>query len=186
MKKLAGSDPLVVILCDDGLDAAGMTGAMKTASAKASGVAAMNEDEAAEWSIRAAKCMRLLATTNNPVYDLTGATRSLIASLSDKRDPVRIASAQALAQFRPAEVQRAIAALAVDVEASEQVRVAAYEALSGSVRQFGNQLTEKQVQSIIADVMGKGSLTIRNAAAQAMGALALPSEKVKKIIHTAG
>ncbi len=186
MKKLAGSDPLVVILCDDSLDEAGMAGAMKTASAKASGVAAMNEDEAAEWSIRAAKCMRLLATTNNPVCDLTGATKSLIASLSDKRDPVRIASAQALAQFRGAEAQRAIASLAVDVEASEQVRVAAYEALSESVRQFGNQLTEKRVQSVIADVMGKGSLTIRNAAAQAMGTLALPSDKVKKIIRTAG
>ncbi len=188
MKKLAGSDPLVVILCDDDddLNAAGMAGAIKTASAKASGVAAMNDDEAAEWSIRAAKCMRLLATTNNPVYDLTGATRSLIASLPDKRDPVRIASAQALAQFRAAEAQRAIAALAVDVEASEQVRVAAYEALSESVRQFGNQLTEKQVQSVIADVMVKGALAIRNAAAQAMGALALPSEKVKKIIRTAG
>lgn len=185
-KKLAKSDRLVVVLSDESLDAAGVEGAIKSASEKVSGAAAMGEAEADEWSIRAAKCLRLLAMTNNPAYDLTDATRSLIAALSDKRDSVRIASAQALAQFRAAEAQQAVAALSVDVDADEQVRIAAYTALSESVRRFGNQLTEKQVQAVIEDVMGAGSLEIRSAAAQAMGALALPSEKVKELILTAG
>ncbi|MCD4698949.1 MAG: HEAT repeat domain-containing protein, partial [Phycisphaerae bacterium] len=186
VKNLARSDSLIVVLDDEGLDAAGLAGAIKSASEKSSGAAAMDEAEAVEWSIRAAKCLRLLAMTNNSVYDLTDATKSLIAAISDKRDEVRITSARALAQFRAAEAQQAVAALAVDTEAAEQTRIAAYTALSESVRRFGNQLTEKQVQAVIDDVMGDGSLDIRNAAAQSMGALSLPSEKVKELIRTAG
>ncbi len=186
VKNLAKSDPLVVVLDGEGLDAAGVAGAIKSASEKASGAAAMDEAEAAEWSIRAAQCLRLLAMTNNPVYDLTDATKSLIAALGDKRAPVRVASAQALAQFGAPEAQQAIAALSVDTEADEQTRIAAYAALSESVRRFGNQLTEKQVRAVIDDVMGDGSLDIRNAAAAAMGAMSLPSEKVKELIKTAG
>lgn len=183
MRVLAKNDSLVVVVRADALDAATMAGAIKAASAKASGAAAMSEAQAAEWSIRAAACLQLLATTNNPVYDLTAATKSLTAALGDKRDDVRIAAAEALAQFSAAEAQRAVAALAVDAEASEQVRVAAYAALSASVRRFGNQLTEKQVKAVIEDVMSKGSLNIRDAAAQALGALALPSEKIKELIR---
>ncbi|MDY7010017.1 MAG: response regulator [Planctomycetota bacterium] len=186
VNNLAKNDSLVIVLSDEGLDAAGLAEAIKSASEKASGAAAMDEAQAVEWSIRAAKCLRLLAMTNNPVYDLTDATKSLIAAMSDKRDEVRIASAQALAQFRAVEAQAAIAALAVDTEAAEQTRIAAYTALSESVRRFGNQLTEKQVRAVIDDVMGDGSLDIRNAAAQTMGALSLPSEKVKELIKTAG
>lgn len=183
---LAKKDQLIVVVPDSSLDAASINAAIKDASAKASGAAPLSEDEAVEWSIRAAGCFRLLAMTQNLTYDLTGAVKSLIAALGDKRNSVRIAAAEALAQFPAARAQRAVARLAVDAEADEKVRVAAYAALSESVRRFGNQLEKKQFMAIVDDVMSKGSLKIRDAAAQALGALALKSENIQKIIQTLG
>ena len=60
--------------------------------------------------------------------------------------------------------------------------MAAYASLSESVRLSGNQLTEKQIKAVIDVVTAKGDLKIREAAAQTLGALNLPSEKIKELI----
>ena len=183
-RKLAKADNLIIVLPDEKASAEGISSAIKSALAKSTG-SPISEKEAAQWSIRASKCLKLLAMTNNPVYDLTDATAALIAALSDKRDDVRIAAAEALAQMPSANAQQAITALALDGSAPEDVRVAAFAAASESYRRFGNQLTDDQINAIIEEVTGTGSLKIRNAAAQAMGALALRSEKVRQLVRSA-
>lgn len=182
-RNLAKTDSQIVVLPEEKLDAKGISTAIKSAFTKSSG-GLVSEEEAAQWSIRASKCLKLLAMTNNPVYDLTDATTALISALSDKRDEVRVAAAQALAEFPSIKAQRAITNLALDGSAPESVRIAAFEAASESFRQFGNQLTDDQINEIINEVTGTGSLKIRNAAAQAMGALSLRAEKVRQIVRS--
>jgi len=181
-RELARSDALVVVLPAEKLDAESLAAAMAEANKKGAGGSALGPQQAVDWAIRAAHCVRMLAMTRNPVYDLTDATASLIAATSDERDQVRVAAAEALAQLRSAAAQQALAELADDVDADDAVRLAAYSALSESIRMFGNQLTEKQVNAVIAVVVGSGDLKIRRAAAQVLGALALPSEKIKELI----
>ena len=180
-RNMAKRDALVVAIDAGKVDAAAVTAAMATLKA-AGGSAALTDQQAGEWAVRAANALSLLAVTRNPVYDLSGATKSLIAALKDKRDAVRIATAGALAQFPDPEAQRGIADLADDASASEAVRLAAYAAVSESVRRFGKLLTDAQIRAVVAVVAGTGSLKIREGAAQALGALNLPSEKIKELI----
>jgi major membrane immunogen (membrane-anchored lipoprotein) len=79
--------------------------------------------------------------------------------------------------------QQALAGLADDAGAAEPIRLAAYAAATRSVRLFGNKLTGKQASAVVDVVSGTGSVKIRNAAAQLLGALNLPSEKIKELIR---
>ena len=187
-RDLARQDRLVVVLSEDKLDAAGVAAAVKEAASKATGEPlpaakpGKDGDEAAAWAIRAANVLGMLAETRNPVYDLLDAIKSLIAATRDPRDAVRVAAGEALAEFKDAAAQQAIAELAGDANAPEPVRLSGYAALSKSIRQFGNMLSEKQAAAIVSITMSKGSLKIRDGAAQALGAMALPSEKIKDLI----
>jgi len=185
-RTLAKTDPYTVLIAEDQLTGPGLAQAMAAARAKAAGGTVLTAKDAADWSIRAARCFRMLAVTANAVYDLGGATGSLIAALADARDAVRIAAASALGAFPAPAAQQAIAGLAGDAKASEAVRLAAYAAASESVRVFGNQLTGNQVDAVIAVVGGAGSLKIREAAAGLLGALDVPSDKIKALILSRG
>jgi len=173
-------DPLVLVLGVDKLTPDDMKKALDQV-----GDTALPDEASAEWAIRAANALKLLAETKTPVFDLTAATQSLIAALNDKRDPVRTAAAGALGQFGAAKAQRALADLADDASAAEPVRLAAYAALSESLRLFGNQMTEEQTKAVIDVVTAKGSLPLRSGAAQALGAMNLPAQKIKDLILSA-
>jgi len=120
-----------------------------------------------------------------PGIGKTMLVRTLAEVLTTGADEVKVAAAGALAAMDQAEAQRAIAALAVRAEAAEAVRIEAFRAASESVRVFGNQLTEALVEQVIEVVAGDGSLELRDAAAQLLGALNLPSEKIKSLIQAA-
>lgn len=184
-QRLAADDSLTVVLPASKLDAAALTAAIDQARQDPEGSKPLTPEQSVDWAVRAADCMRLLAMMKNPVYDLSGAVASLVAALSDDRDPVRIAAAEALAQFRSAVAQQGIVRLANDAQASKTARLAAYAAASESVRMFGNEATENQVNNVIAVVAAKGDLEIRRAGAQLLGAMALPSEKINELILSA-
>lgn len=175
-RRLARGDSLVVAL---------PVGKVDDIAKSFPGEPGMPAAQAGQWSIRAANCLGMLARSRNPVYELKQAAASLIAALNDKRDKVRIAAAEALAQFGGPAAQQGIVELASNAGAGKDVRLAAYAAAAQSVRLFGNQLAEKQVRDVIAAVMAKGDLEIRQAAAKLLGALNLPSEKIKELIVTA-
>ncbi len=177
VQELAKADELVSILGAEKLDAANVAAAMKAAGGKA-----LSEAQAVQWAITAAGCLEDLALTRNPVLDVSGALKSLIGALGDKRAPVRVAAANALAVMDSADAQQAVTNLANGAAVDESVRLAAYAAAAKSVRRFGNRLTEQQVKALIDVVNAKGSLKIRDGAAQLLGALNLPSNLVKELI----
>jgi len=148
----------------------------------------LSPEEAQEWAICAAKAVRLLSITHNPVYDLTRTIKPLSEAVSGApADGVRIAAAEALAVMPQAEAQQVIVTgAALDEKASEDVRVGAFQAASESVRMYGNQLTESQAAAVLEVVNGEGSLRLRGAAAQLLGAMNLPSDQIKDLILATG
>jgi HEAT repeat protein len=144
--------------------------------------APMEAQVAADWSVRASEAVYMLALTKNEVFDVGRILATLVAATNDERANVRLAAAKALSAIQSAQAQQAIAALAVNAKADEKVRVEAFNHLSNSLRKFGNQLTEAQSQAVLDVVIGKGSPELREAAAQASGAMSLPSDKAKALV----
>jgi len=180
LRGLADQDKRVVLAGGDG-DPARLTQAIGQAPSLAAGKP-LADEEVTQWAVRSAEAIRLLGLTKNPVLDVRGSRGLLIEALAAAQEPVKIAAAGALAVMAEAEAQQAIAGLAASAEASETVRVAAMGALAESVRKFGNQLTEAQAQAILDIVIGEKTDNIRNAAAQDLGALNLPSQQIRSLI----
>ncbi len=144
----------------------------------------MTGQAAAMWTVRAANAIEHLGTTGNAVYDIKRAQGALAAALGACRRPVRLAASKALSVTQTPDAQRAIAALALSTTAPEDVRVAAFNDLSASLRRFGMHLTEELSQAVLAVVKGEGSSDLLNSAAQALGAMDLPSQEIKSLILT--
>ena len=139
--------------------------------------------EGGEWAIRAAKAIRTLGLTSNNVYDVERTMPALIEVLADGRAEVRLTSAGALAAMAAVPAQRAICALALDQGAGEPVRIVAMRVCTESVRRFGKMLTDEQAQGVLAAVQDTdNSAAVRDSAAQLLGSLNLPSERIESLI----
>ena len=144
--------------------------------------AAISPAEAGEWSIRAANAVRTLGLTKNKVYDIQRTRPGLIELLKDSRAEVRLAGAGALAAMPAAAAQQAIVGLGLDAKADEEVRIAALGYCTESVREFGKMLTDDQAQAVLDIATGTGSAALRDAAAQLLGSLNLPSEEIQPLV----
>ena len=146
----------------------------------------LTPEEASDWAVRSAKAIRLLGLTGNKVYSITQAETTLIRALADKRIVVSVTAAGALTVLPGPKAQQAIAAMADQAAGTVEVRVPAYTALAESVRRFGNQLTKAQSQAIVDVVNSKIDVSVRKAAAGALGALNLPSDLASPLIIESG
>ena len=180
IKTLAAKDRRIVQLdasADDQVIADGLAEASSLAAGEE-----ITDQQAAEWAVRAANAVEYVGATSNKVYDITRAAGALADAADDPREEVRLAALAALAVMDLADAQRAIAKVAGDQANDENVRITAFNDLSASLRRFGNQLTDELAEAVIQVVTGEGSTELLNAAAQALGAMNLPSEKVKSLI----
>ena len=143
---------------------------------------AMDAEEATDWVLQTVEVVRMLGLTSNPVYDISRLESTLAELLGDERTDVRVEAARALATMPSAAAQQAIAGLANDPAADQDVRIAAYGSLSDSVRRHGNLLTEALAAQVVDVVTSKPDPALRTAAARVMGALSLPSEQVEALI----
>ncbi len=184
LRALAKQDGRTVLL-DAKADEEQLDQALAQASALAGGEE-MDAEQAAAWTIRAAKAVERLADTGNLIFNVELAESSLIALLASEREEVLLAAADALAVMQSTSAQQAIAAVAVGDETPENIRIAAFNDLSASLRRFGNQLTEVLSQQVVDIVGGEGSPELLNAAAQALGAMDLPSDQIKSLILKTG
>ncbi|HUS48467.1 MAG TPA: HEAT repeat domain-containing protein [Phycisphaerae bacterium] len=185
LAKLAETDKSLVILAGDAGDAE--ISAALSAAAKSGPQTGLTEEEAGRWAIKAAQVVRALGLEQNKVLAADSALLPLAGLLGDKRAEVRLAAAAALAVMSKPPAQQAIVQLALSGDADEKVRVAAFHSATESVRRFGNLLTEAQSTAVLEAVSAGGSPELRDAAAQLLGALNLPSEKIKSLIlQTAG
>ena len=144
--------------------------------------APLTPEQATKWAVAAAEALRQLGLTGTAVFDITRCRRTLIAALADPRPEVQAAAAGALATMPDRKAQQAVAGLALNSATEEKVRLAGFTSLAESIRRFGNLLADPQAQAVV-DLVGKMDTgPIGTAAARTLGALSLPSEKVKDLI----
>lgn len=179
---LAEKDGRVVLTVDEP-QAKDMAEALSSAANIGAGEG-MSPKLAAKWAVRTAESIRMLGLTGNSVYDIDSARVSLAAALQHPSQDVQVAAARALAVMPKVHAQRAITAVACSTQTSEKVRIEAFASLTESIRRFGSQVPDDQAENVIGVVIGNDSLAVRSAAAQALGAMNLPSEKIKSLILT--
>ncbi|MFW6061665.1 MAG: HEAT repeat domain-containing protein, partial [Planctomycetota bacterium] len=122
----------------------------------------LGSDAAATWAIRSAEAIEQLGRTNNTVFDLQRTESALTAAVGGENAQVQVAAADALAVINTPSAQRAIATLAVEGQ-DQGVRIGAFNALSASLRKFGNMLRDEQTEAVVDIVTGDGALELRNA-----------------------
>ncbi|MHC4329205.1 MAG: hypothetical protein ACYSWW_13915 [Planctomycetota bacterium] len=103
--------------------------------------------------------------------------------MSDSRSEIQILSGRTLAHLDSPGAQRAIAAMALDTNNAQDVRIPAFDSLATSAKLNANMLPEDTVDAIYA-LIGSDDTDpdLRSAAAAAYGALNLPSRKAKDLI----
>jgi hypothetical protein len=182
LRGMMETDPLIIEVAPP-VTAENMAVALNRA-AELTGGAAMTPQEAGDWAVRSASAIEYLGVTANKVFDVTLAVGALASATDDTREEVRLAASRALSVMDEGDAQRAIAAVAVDQGNAENVRIAAFGDLSASLRRYGNQLTDdlaQQVLDVVKDTES-ASAELLNVAAQALGAMNLPTERVKTLI----
>jgi len=145
----------------------------------------LTSEEADAWIIRLSKSVRMLGLTNNTVHDVSRALVALSANTQSENPAVQIAAAEALAVINLAEAQQAMAKLGCSA-APAPVRLAAFSALSESLRRFGNKVPATETKAILDVVNGSDPLNIRQGAAKAQGAQNLSPDRIKAMILGAG
>ena len=184
LTELAKADGRMVLV-EPGATTAPLIAALPQATQLAIGKP-LTPEEASDWSVRAAGAIRLLGLTGNKIYNINQAQTALVSILTDKRVPVSVSAANALTVIPGSQAQQAIAKLADTADGTVEVRVPAYAALAESVRRFGNLLTKAQSQAIVDVVNSKIDVTVRQAAAGALGSLNLPSDLASPLILKSG
>ncbi len=139
--------------------------------------------KADNYAFRSAQAMLKLAETRNKVIDLNGALEALIKAADDQRDELKIFSCQILAYMPSPEAQRTIAEAALKQENSIEIRLSNFESLIMSAKVNANLLLDSQIDQIYQLVESRETNEdLRSSAATALGALNLPSRKVKDLI----
>jgi hypothetical protein len=155
--------------------------AVEAARKKAGGLP-MDEKVATDFALRAANLLAKLAITHNPVLDLSQAEQTLIATLGDKRVEIAKAAGEAAAMLNSKPAQSGLADRANDANTPPDVRISLYKSLATSAKFYGNRLSDEQIGAIQQVVSAEKNLDIRSAAAEARGALNLPSQDAKSLI----
>jgi len=182
LQMLARRDPKVLLVSPE-LRADEVKAA--AAEALALGVGrALSPEEALNWAVTAAEKIRMLGLTGNKAFNITLTQPALIQALGDKRAQVQIAAAKALAIMSEPKAQRAIANLAISGSADTAVRVETFGVLTESIRRFGNQLADEHARTIISIVGGKGEPSLREAAAETLGAMNLATQDIIPLIKS--
>ncbi len=135
------------------------------------------------YSLRAAKAMLKLAQARNPVIDLVQAQIALVEATRDKRPQIQELSGRILAYLPGRQAQKAIAAMALAETNSMDIRLSAFDSLGLSAKLNANLLDNGIIDAVYSLVSSKeADPKLRSAAAEAFGALNLPSRKVKNLI----
>ncbi len=142
----------------------------------------MNRRQRNSWAIRTAQSVRRLGLAGCATFDIERARPTLINLLTVEVSEVQTAAAEGLAALGSTEAQQAIVSLAGDKFAENDVRISALAAVAESVRLHGNHLLSSHAEIILGIVNGKGPQDLRQAAAQALGAMDLPSDQIKSLI----
>jgi hypothetical protein len=146
------------------------------------GSASMDEKVATDYALRATNLLGELAISRGQVLDLRGAQTTLLQTLDDARPEIVMAAGKVLALIKAPEAQSALLIKASDQKTDKPVKLSMYNSLATNAKFFGNVLSQENLQTLQATVVGEQDLEIRSAAAEAQGALNLPPDQLKLLL----
>jgi len=136
-----------------------------------------------EDALDAAHQLKLIAMNRASIYSVTPALPALHEALHNRSSKVILAAAAVLGQTRQAMAQRMLVRAALNSSgASSAVRSALFRALAASARNQGNKLTNGEVHALIEVAMTSKVESVKLAAAEALGALNIPSNQASTLI----
>ena len=141
-------------------------------------------DAALDLALDAASTLRRVATDGATVLDCRVAESALIAALSADDEELRIRCLSVLALLPTATAQRAIGDVALNVDHTESLRMAAFGSLAESAKKGGNRLDAARIQGLLSAARDEPDLTMRTAAGQALGAVNLADNQASEIIRS--
>ena len=146
------------------------------------GGAPLDAAAATTYATTALKLLSALAADHASIYRVEDAAIVLRDALKDKRPEIAGGAATVLGQLPDPVNQAAIAAVALPTDSDPAVRTAGFVAMAESAKRFGNHLSAASIDKLINVVNTEGDKSIRDAAAQALGALNLASNQASNLI----
>ncbi|MEX2671345.1 MAG: hypothetical protein WD294_04455 [Phycisphaeraceae bacterium] len=138
----------------------------------------LSADEAEAYASHALALLHEVKIGSNPAFDADDARAALLAALDDSREIIALTAADSLARFDGERIQQAIATRAISDERGEDMQVRFLNALATSARMHGNHLSPVQLRELVAMVNEASPGNLADAAAEAHGALNLPTSNV--------
>jgi HEAT repeat protein len=175
----AVTDPLLSVT--EATDSTGLGKAVDDARSHA-GNLPLDQKVADTYALRSAQLLSTLAISHTHVYDLGAAEASLLGALKDKRADVAKAAAGVLGYLDSKQAQPGLLEVAEADGTPDDVKIVLYGSLAQSAKNFGNRLSDEDVDGLQKVVDSASNLDVRTAAAAAAGALNLPPEQAKDLI----
>ena len=134
-------------------------------------------------ALAAAHQLELIAMNRASIYSVLPALPALHLALHNQNSKVVLAAAQVLGRVRDPMAQRMLVRVALHSSgAATDVRAALFRSLATSARNLGNELTRGEIHGVIRIAMTDPSAQVKLAAAQALGALNIPSNQASALI----
>lgn len=150
---------------------------------KAVGAVPITPEMGRELALAATDVLRGLAASHNAVFNPDTIEPALLTAFDTKDAELRTKIAGVLAYLDSDKAQRAIAAVALDADQADELRVAMFEALALSGKNNGNKLSADQVRMLLEQVQSSAKPALQAAASQAMGALNLSGNPASELIR---
>jgi HEAT repeat protein len=147
-----------------------------------SGTAVMSEQDASAYALEAATLLEKLAITRGQAFDMSVAEGGLLQALNDPRPEIAKAAGRVLATLKSPSAQNGLALKANSTATPVDVRVSLYHSLADSAKHIGNHLDGEMVSALEHVVTDSTDASIRDAAAEARGALDLPADAARMLI----
>jgi hypothetical protein len=179
--RTVGMARLEVDAAEAAADPTKLASAIQAAIAK-SGNVPLDENKAREYALRSAELLGRLAISQTQVLDLSAAQPALLAALEDSRPEIVKAVGAVLAMLNAEPIQSRLLARALDDKLTPELRISLFKSLATNAKFFGRKASADLVESLRKAAEGEKDLSIRSAAAEAHGAMALPAEQIKVLI----
>jgi hypothetical protein len=137
---------------------------------------------ATEYATRSGELLKRLAISRGQVYDLTPARSTLLGALEDARPEIVKLAGETLALMTGDDAQRGLLIKATADGVADEVKVSLFKSLATSAKFYGNKLEQPQIEALDAVVQSAANADVKNAAAEARGALNLDSNQARALI----
>ncbi|MBC7783006.1 MAG: HEAT repeat domain-containing protein [Burkholderiales bacterium] len=146
------------------------------------GALPLDPELATQYATRAGQLIKNLAISRGQILDLSPARSTLLGALEDARPEIIKLAGEGLALINSDDSQRGLLIKATTDGVADDVKVSLLKSVSTNAKFFGNKLADPQIASLDKVVHEATNPDVRAAAAEARGALNLPSDQAKTLI----